>query len=83
MPEPFHYVYILKSESDPLRHYVGMTAHLQRRIRDHNAGRSVHTKNHRPWVIESAVAFRSRDKAAAFEKYLKSGSGRAFARRHF
>jgi predicted GIY-YIG superfamily endonuclease len=40
MPPPFYYVYILRSETDPSRHYVGLTSHLLRRIRAHNAGQS-------------------------------------------
>lgn len=78
----FHYVYILRSAVDPSRHYIGMTSHLPRRLGEHNAGRSDHTSKYCPWMIETAIAFRSREKARAFEKYLKSGSGRAFAKRH-
>jgi putative endonuclease len=36
-----------------------------------------------PWYIEVAVAFRSEAKARRFERYLKTGSGREFSRRHF
>jgi len=52
-------------------------------VAKHNRGEVGHTAKFMPWRIETAVAFLSRDKAAAFELYLKSGSGRAFARRHF
>jgi len=38
---------------------------------------------YRPWILETAIAFRSKDKAYAFEAYLKSHSGRAFATKHF
>lgn len=82
MPHLFHYVYILRSQSNPSHPYIGSTTCLLRRLRDHNAGHSKHTSRHRPWMIETAIAFRSKHKAMAFEKYLKSGSGRAFARRH-
>ena len=71
----FHYVYILVSEKDPARHYTGSTDNLEQRINTHNAGQSSHTAEHRPWRIETAVAFRSLEKAAAFERYLKSHSG--------
>jgi predicted GIY-YIG superfamily endonuclease len=81
--EGFHYVYILVSESDITRHYTGLTSNLTTRIAAHNGGQVPHTAMHRPWRIETAVAFVSRRKAAAFEKYLKSHSGRAFASRHF
>lgn len=79
----FHYVYILTSQSDPNRHYAGMTQNLQTRLQDHNSGKCSHTSKFRPWQIETALSFRSFDKALAFEKYLKTGSGRAFAKKHF
>ena len=76
----FHYVYILVSESDPGRHYVGCTTDLQGRLVLHNDGKVSHTAKNKPWPVETAVAFRSQEKA--FERYLKSGSGRTFSRRH-
>jgi predicted GIY-YIG superfamily endonuclease len=79
----FTYVYILVSQSDPNRHYIGLTTNLRSRLTKHNSGSVPHTAKHRPWRIESAIAFRSEEKAHAFERYLKSGSGREFARRHF
>ena len=78
----FHYVYILVSETNPGRHYIGSTADLNARLAAHNAGKVSHTSKYKPWRVETAVAFRCNKKAAAFEKYLKSGSGRTFARRH-
>jgi len=79
----FRYVYILVSETNPEIHYSGITRDLQQRLLRHNRGRSDHTAKCRPWRIETAVAFSSNKKARAFEKYLKSGSGREFSRRHF
>ena len=79
----FHYVYILVSESDPDRHYTGLTENLQRRLTEHNSGKNAHTSKHRPWHLETAIAFRCRPKAIAFERYLKSHSGRAFATKLF
>ena len=78
----YSYVYILESESDPERYYVGLTADLRDRLARHNRGQVTHTAKFTPWTIKSAVSFRDREKAAAFERYLKSGSGRAFAKRH-
>jgi len=78
-----HYVYILESESNPGRHYVGSTTDVPRRVKEHNDGKSVHTVKFRPWKLVAYVAFEDRDKAFKFERYLKSGSGRAFAKRHF
>ena len=83
MTDGFHHVYILTCLTDSNRHYSGLTENLEQRLSQHNAGECLHTAKHRPWRIETAVAFRSRDKAAAFEKYLKSHSGRAFATKHF
>ena len=79
----FHYVYILVSEQDTARHYVGCSSDLTARLKKHNEGGCVHTSKYRPWRIETAVAFQDKNKAIAFESYLKSGSGREFARRHF
>ena len=79
----FHYVYVLVSSQHPARHYVGCTTDLHSRLDQHNRGSVTHTAKYRPWRLEVAVAFRSKDKARAFETYLKSGSGREFSRRHF
>ena len=79
----FHHVYILVSLTDNSRYYTGLTDDLEARLKAHNAGQVPHTAKYRPWRIETAIAFRSREKAAAFEKYLKSHSGRAFASKHF
>ena len=79
----YHYVYVLVSESDASRHYTGCTSDLHARIAKHNEGGCPHTAKYRPWTLEAAIAFRDKHKAIAFEAYLKSGSGREFARRHF
>ena len=79
----FHYVYILVSGLNPHRDYTGLTEDLQARVRAHNSGQLPYTAKYRPWLIGTAIAFRSRKKASAFEKYLKSHSGRAFAKKHF
>lgn len=79
----FHYVYILRSIAEPDRYYVGLTRHLELRLGAHNRGETPSTKPFAPWQIEIATAFRDHAKAAAFEQYLKTHSGRAFAKRHF
>jgi putative endonuclease len=81
--QTFFYVYILASDSNEGTHYTGVTRDLKQRLLEHNQGKCPNTAWHRPWRIETAVAFRSQAKARAFEKYLKSGSGREFALRHF
>jgi predicted GIY-YIG superfamily endonuclease len=79
----FFYVYILVSQTDEKTHYTGITRNLENRLLEHNQGVCARTTNCRPWRVETAIAFKSEKKARAFERYLKSGSGREFARRHF
>ena len=78
----FHYVYTLESQSVRGELYTGQTSDLHRRLAEHNAGKVSHTSRFRPWSIRCTTAFRDRDRAIAFERYLKSGSGRAFLHRH-
>jgi len=78
-----HYVYILESESNPDRHYTGFTCNLRTRLKAHNSGQLPYTAKHRPWRVDVAIAFRSKSRAQAFETYLKSHAGRAFAKKHF
>lgn len=77
-----HYVYLIRSINFPEQTYTGYTADITQRLDDHNSGKSVHTQKYRPWEMVSYVAFSSKEKALDFERYLKSGSGRAFAARH-
>ena len=74
-----YYVYLLESISDAGQRYTGITADLKARMVRHNAGRSKHTAKHRPWRLVTYLAFADRAKAIAFERYLKTGSGQAFA----
>jgi predicted GIY-YIG superfamily endonuclease len=76
------YVYILRSLRDPRRRYVGAATDLERRLAQHNAGESVHTSKFTPWKVSVVIRFERDDRAEAFERYLKSGSGRAFSKRH-
>jgi predicted GIY-YIG superfamily endonuclease len=78
-----HYVYLLRSRNNPEHTYIGLTADLKARLAKHNEGGSPHTAKHKPWDLVTYHAFQSRQQAADFEKYLKSGSGRAFARKRF
>ncbi len=75
------YVYISRSVNFPKQEYTGATADLKRRIPDHNAGKSTHTAKFKPWKLMWYCAFPDKYKALEFEKYLKSGSGRAFAKK--
>ena len=77
------YVYLLKSKSHPRKQYVGSTRDLRQRLKAHNESRSPHTAKFRPWLLIAYFAFAEEKTAIAFERYLKSGSGRAFINRHF
>jgi len=77
----FFYVYILRSVEHPERFYAGFTESLHERLAHHNHGTCTHTRKFRPWHIKTAVAFTDREQALEFERYLKTGAGRAFARR--
>jgi predicted GIY-YIG superfamily endonuclease len=83
MDHPKRFVYVLQSEKSPARHYVGLSADVAARLASHNRGESTHTAGNRPWVVLAAIEFRNPASAASFERYLKSASGRAFAKRHF
>ena len=73
-----YYVYLIESLSAGRQRYVGMTDDLKQRLLEHNAGKSPHTSKFRP-AADDYIAFTDRAKAEAFEHYLKSGSGHAFA----
>jgi predicted GIY-YIG superfamily endonuclease len=75
------YVYILQSVAFPERYYIGVTGDLRSRLQRHNAGEVSHTSKYAPWKIKTYIAFSGEKQAFAFEKYLKSPSGRAFAKK--
>jgi putative endonuclease len=77
----FFYVYIIQSLVDPNRFYTGFTKNIENRLKDHNSGKNSHTAELKPWRIKTAVAFTNRQKAHDFESYLKTISGRAFAKK--
>jgi putative endonuclease len=83
MPADRRFVYILRSDVDPTKHYVGLTRDVAKRLQWHNAGQNVHTARSRPWRVVVSLEFATADSALRFERYLKSGSGRAFQKRHF
>ena len=78
-----HFVYILKSEKNKSKIYIGITKNLESRIKEHNAGEEIYTKNLLPWRLETYVAFNDEKLANQFEKYLKHGSGHAFLKKRF
>jgi putative endonuclease len=81
--QQFFYVYMLESFSTRGRHYVGITGNLQVRLGKHNAGEVPYSSAYRPWHLKTVVAFTDEIRARKLERYLKSASGRAFAKKHF
>jgi putative endonuclease len=75
------YVYIIRSINFPNHEYTGATEDLRRRLTDHNSGKSAHTAKFAPWQLVWYGAFAEKVQAFEFEKYLKSHSGRAFAKK--
>ncbi len=78
-----YYVYLIRSINFPAQKYIGHTDNLKERLETHNSGGSVHTKLYRPWELVIVLGFKHKLKATSFEKYLKSGAGKAFAKHRF
>ena len=76
-------VYVIRSVKHPDRYYTGLTDNVERRLEVHNSGGSQYTAALRPWDLVAFTMFSDPASAAAFEQYLKTGSGRAFSKRHF
>jgi predicted GIY-YIG superfamily endonuclease len=75
------FVYLIESIATLGQHYVGLTDDVERRIDEHNTGKSIHTNKFKPWMLQTYIAFSNRAKAESFERYLTSGSGHAFAKK--
>ena len=74
-------VYLIRSKINSEKTYIGFTTDLEQRLQEHNSGKSFHTADFRPWQLVAYCCFDSKLKAMEFEKYIKSGSGHAFAQR--
>ena len=74
---------MLKDVATETHVYTGVTADWHSRPAKHNAGEVPHTSKFKPWRIETAIVFLSKEKAYAFEAYLKTHCGCSFAKRHF
>jgi predicted GIY-YIG superfamily endonuclease len=75
------YVYILRSTAFPEHYYTGVTSDLKARLTKHNAKEVPHTSKYAPWELKTYIAFSDEKQAFAFEQYLKTASGRAFAKK--
>ena len=73
-------VYAIKSKVDG-RIYVGFTKEINRRIKEHNTGKTRSTRAFKPWVLIYKEDCQSRIEAREREKYLKGGSGKEFLKR--
>ena len=76
-----YYVYLLRSTIYPEKTYIGFTYDVSQRLERHNAGHVPATTDFKPWTLVAYVVLDSKEKAMSFEKYLKVGSGHAFAQR--
>ena len=74
--KPTWTVYILNLADG--KHYVGYTSNLEKRLDRHSKGQCKYTSDKLPMELISYFVFHDKYKAFFFEKYLKSGSGRAF-----
>ena len=77
-----HYVYVIRSRVNG-RFYVGMTADVDKRLKEHNSGRTKSTKGYLPWTLVFKEDFQSRAEARLREKYLKGGSGKEFIKKYW
>ncbi|MDX2221181.1 MAG: GIY-YIG nuclease family protein [Rhodospirillaceae bacterium] len=75
------YVYFLRLSNGDI--YVGSTNDLRRRVTAHQSGNVPSTRTHRPLTLSAYVAVTSEPQARALERYFKTGSGKAFARKRF
>lgn len=76
-----YYVYLIRSIKNPAKTYIGFTNNIEERLQKHNKGASIYTSDFRPWKLISFISFDEESKALSFEKYIKSGSGYAFAKK--
>lgn len=76
------FVYVIKNMEVPPQYYTGITSNFPDRLANHNQQNGHHTSKHRPWKLDLLIEFTDEDRAIRLERYLKSGSGVAFAKRH-
>ena len=75
------YVYFLELSNGDI--YVGSTNDLRRRVKSHQDGDALSTQSYLPVALKSYVAVETEGRARALERYFKSGSGKAFAKKRF
>ena len=77
------YVYLMRSDQYPDETHIGFTDDVNKRLAAHNNGESIHTTEHKPWVLVGYVCFKDKVSAMIFETFLKTGAGNAFSNKHF
>ena len=77
-----YHVYIITSQSNTERYYIGFSSRPNERLQEHNDGKNPSTAAFAPWSLAAIISFPTKQKALVFERYLKTGSGLAFLRRH-
>lgn len=77
------YVYPIQNIDEPDKRYIGLANDVVRRLNEHNSGKSIYTNKHKPWRLAASFGFENEQKAFDFERYLKHGSGHAFAKNIF
>ena len=76
------YVYVLRSTNFD-RNYVGFTTNINRRLKQHNSGKTTSTKPYIPWRILFYETFFTKEEALKREKFLKSGVGRSYIKDNY
>jgi putative endonuclease len=76
----YFYIYVLRS-IDFNRNYVGFTTNIEKRLEEHNSGKTKSTKPYRPWKILFSERFDTKTEALLREKFLKSGQGRDYIKK--
>ena len=75
-----YYVYVLES-IEFNRKYIGFTRNIERRLNQHNSGRTKSTKPYLPWKMLFYEEYHNKEKALIREKFLKTGKGREFIKK--
>lgn len=75
------YTYILLSKIAD-KTYTGHTDNLEKRLKEHNLGRSTFSRRYRPWKVLYKEIYNTEDKAIRREKYFKSAAGRRFIKKN-
>lgn len=76
-----YYIYFIRSTSHPNQTYIGHTQNVTARLARHNRGTTPHTAKFTPWKLVAHIGFEDKQGAVEFERYMKSGSGHAFAKK--